>query len=113
MATSLNIDFNGSYDLLVWILKKYKKQLPYNGEIKYFALMNNYTLYCSTHWKHYGVNSRVWNTLHKDLTIAFLMNRIELVELDDLKMMYDVWKKDDSIPYNDYEVKNYKSNTKN
>lgn len=105
----LNITFHGSYNLLVWILKKYRNQLPYNGEIKQFVLQNNYTLYCSTHWKKYGVNSRVWNTLHKDLIICFLMNKIENISLSELKQMYEFWKKDDSIAYNDYEVKNYKS----
>jgi hypothetical protein len=109
MSNDLNITFHGSYNLLVWILKKYRNQLPYNGEIKQFVLQNNYTLYCSTHWKKYGVNSRVWNTLHKDLIICFLMNKIENISLSELKQMYEFWKKDDSIAYNDYEVKNYKS----
>jgi hypothetical protein len=109
MSNDLNITFHGSYNLLVWILKKYRIQLPYNGEIKQFVLQNNYTLYCSTHWKKYGVNSRVWNTLQKDLIICFLMNKIENISLSELKQMYEFWKKDDSIAYNDYEVKNYKS----
>lgn len=105
ITSNLNITFHGSYDLLVWILKKYRNQLPYNGEVKQFVLQNNYTLYCSTHWKKYGVNSRVWNAIHKDLLIAFLMGKIEIVSLNDLKKMYEIWKKDDSIAHNDYNIK--------
>jgi len=39
---NLNIKFNRSYIFFKWILQKYKTQLPYNGEIKQFAITNNY-----------------------------------------------------------------------
>lgn len=93
MISSFNITFFGSYELLVWILKKYKKELPYGGKIKQFIFYNNYSLYCSTHWKRYGVIPRVWNTLNKDLHIAFLMGKIEMISLNDLKKMYEIERK--------------------
>lgn len=92
----LNIKFNGSYYLFLWILKKYKNQLPYNGEIKQFALANNYCPKICDQWRNYGVGNRVWNLLHKDLTIACLMNKIEIANVFELEKMYNEWKKDDS-----------------
>lgn len=97
----LNVHFNGSYKLFKWILKKYKKQLPYNGNVKDFAVSNNYCPQISDHWRYYGVGHRVWNLLHKDLTILFLMNKIEIANLNELKNMFEAWKKDDSKGLND------------
>jgi hypothetical protein len=90
---NFNITFHGSYDLLIWIIKRYKKELPYNGEIRQFVLQNNYTEYCSTSWKHNGVNPRVWNSLNKDLIMAFLLNKIQMVSLYDLKNEFNLIKK--------------------
>lgn len=85
----LNIKFKGSYELLCWILKKYKNELPYNGYIGHFATANNYYFTCSKEWKRYGVNYKVWNLLHKDLTIAYLMNKIEIANLNELQKIYN------------------------
>lgn len=93
----MNIKFSGSYYLFLWILRKYKKELPYNGEVKQFALANNYSFKICDQWRNYGIGYRVWNLLHKDLTIAFLMGRIEIANLEDLRSSYEDWKKNDSI----------------
>lgn len=93
----LNIKFSGDYYLLLWILRKYKKELPYQGCIKYFALNNNYSLKVCDAWRRYGVGYKVWNILHKDLTILFLMGKIEMISLSELEEAWNVWKKDDSI----------------
>ena len=62
--------FSGSYELLKWILRKYKDELPYNGSIMNFATLNHYTQsICSSKWKHNGVGYRVWGSLEKDLVI--------------------------------------------
>lgn len=102
-SIDLNLHFNGSYSLFRWILRKYKKELPYNGEVKQFALANNYCPKICDHWRNYGVGYRVWNLLHKDLTIAFLMNKINVSNIYDLQNMYEAWKKDDTISINDYK----------
>lgn len=96
-AIDLNVRFNGSYYLLLWILKKYKKELPYNGEVKQFALSNNYSIKICDQWRNYGVGYRVWNLLHKDLTIGFLIGKIQCANLFELEEMWEAWKKDDSI----------------
>lgn len=85
----LNIKFNGSYPLFKWILQKYKTQLPYNGEVKQFAIQNNYCPKMSCQWRNYGVGFRVWNILHKDLTIAFLINKIEITNVYELEKIFN------------------------
>lgn len=100
---NLNIKFNGGYYLLRWILKKYKNELPYNGQIKYFALQNNYSEKSVDAWRNCGVGNRVWNILHKDLTILYLTNKIEVANLFELEKMHEAWKKDDTISINDYK----------
>ena len=98
----LNIKFNGSYYLFRWILKKYKNELPYIGQIKQFALQNNYVAGVCDQWRNYGVGNRVWNLLHKDLTILYLTNKIQVANLFELQKMYNAWKKDDTISINNY-----------
>lgn len=88
-AIDLNIKFKGSYELLCWILKRYKKELPYSGYIGHFATANNYYFSCSKEWKRYGVNYKVWNLLHKDLVIGYLMNKIEVANLNQLQEIYN------------------------
>ena len=100
---NLNIKFNGGYYLLRWILKKYKNELPYNGQIKHFALQNNYSEKSVDTWRMNGVGNRVWNILHKDLTILYLTNKIEVANLFELEKMHEAWKKDDTISINDYK----------
>lgn len=85
----LNIKFNGSYEFFRWILLKYKNELPYCGYASHFALQNNYCVSSPKDWKHYGVGYRVWNLLHKDLTIAFLMGKIEKANIFELQEIYN------------------------
>jgi hypothetical protein len=98
----LNIKFNGSYYLFRWILKKYKNDLPYNGQIKQFAIQNNYGAGVCDQWRNYGVGNRVWNLLHKDLTILYLTNKIQVANLFELQKLHEAWKKDDTISINNY-----------
>ena len=85
---NINIKFNGSYLLFRWILQKYKKQLPYNGEIKQFAIENNYCPKICDQWRNYGVGCRAWNLLNKDLAISFLIGKIDNANVYDLEKMY-------------------------
>ena len=98
----LSIKFNGSYYLFRWILKKYKNDLPYNGQIKQFAIQNNYGAGVCDQWRNYGVGNRVWNLLHKDLTILYLTNKIQVANLFELQKLHEAWKKDDAISINNY-----------
>jgi len=87
-----NVRFSGEYRLLKWIVKKYKDELPYGGEIMRFAYALPYGKSISFDWETYGVPSRVWNSLHKDLTIAALMNKIDVANLrtlQELKKEYE------------------------
>lgn len=86
--TTALIKFSGSYELLKWILLKYKTQLPYNGELKQFAVKNNYCPDICDHWRNYGVGYRVWTLLQKDLVISHLMDRIEMFDLKDLQKLH-------------------------
>jgi len=91
-----NLRFSGSYYLLKWILAKYKKELPYGGEIKQFSLQNHYSINICDQWRNYGVGYRVWNIIHKDLLIAHLVGKIESLKdssLHKLKGDYEAWKK--------------------
>lgn len=74
---TLNVRFTGDYEFLKWILKKYKNQLPYDGEILKFASQTFYSKDISYSWRRFGVQVRAWNQLHKDLIIAHLIGRIE------------------------------------
>lgn len=102
-AVDLNIKFNGSYQLLKWILRKYTRELPYNGKVKEFSIQNNFSEAICNKWINYGVGNRVWNLLHKDLTILYLTNKIPTANLFELEKMYEAWKKDDTISINDYK----------
>jgi len=82
---NLNIKFNRSYIFFKWILQKYKIQLPYNGEIRQFAITNNYCPKICDQWRNYGVGYRVWNLLHKDLIISFLIGKIDNLDLYELE----------------------------
>jgi len=82
---NLNIKFNRSYIFFKWILQKYKTQLPYNGEIRQFAITNNYCPKICDQWRNYGVGYRVWNLLHKDLIISFLIGKIDNLDLYELE----------------------------
>jgi len=74
----MNRGFSGSYGLLKWIIRKYHKELEYNGSIMKFTLHNHYTTsICSSKWKHEGVGYRVWAILEKDLIIATLMGKVK------------------------------------
>lgn len=87
---SLNTCFKGSYALMKWIVKKYKRELPYCGEILQFGLKNSYSKNISYCWEHYGVPPRAWNSLHKDLVIAHLIGKIkEPRSLRELKREHD------------------------
>jgi hypothetical protein len=99
----LNIRFNGSYYFFRWILKRYKNDLPYNGQIKQFAIQNNYNNGACDQWRDYGVGNRVWNLLHKDLTILYLTNKIQVANLFELQKLHEAWKKDDTISINNYK----------
>ena len=73
-----NVTFHGEYSLLKKILMKYKKELPYEGSVMTFVDSLPYALGSTgNNWNKYGVPVRVWNCLHKDLTIARLMGRIK------------------------------------
>jgi hypothetical protein len=82
---NLNIKFNRSYIFFKWILQKYKIQLPYNGEIRQFAITNNYCPKICDQWRNYGVGYRVWNLLHKDLIISFLIGKIDTTDFYQLE----------------------------
>lgn len=86
--TELNTKFNGSYELLKYILKKYTNELPYKGQVKIFTVSNGYCPMAGDQWRNYGVSPRVWNLLHKDLTILFLLNKISIVNLNDLQQEF-------------------------
>lgn len=73
-----NCNFAGSYDLFKYIIQTYRDELPYNGLIKNFVIDNNYSETTHISWAcTAGVNARIWNTLQKDLTIAWLCGRIK------------------------------------
>jgi hypothetical protein len=85
MNININIKFNGSYLFFRWVLQHYKNQLPYNGEVKQFAIENNYCPKICDQWRNYGVGYRVWNLLHKDLIISFLIGKIDCADFYDLE----------------------------
>lgn len=86
--TTALIKFSGSYQFLRWVLYKYKAELPYKGEVKQFAVLNNYCEDICNHWRNCGVGYRVWTLLQKDLVISHLMDKIEVFDLKDLQKEY-------------------------
>jgi len=73
-----NVRFTGSYELLKWVIKKYKNELPYCGSILNYGKKNHYSeKNLSFFWKRNGVPVRAWNQLHKDLVMARLIGRIK------------------------------------
>lgn len=84
---NFNVEFRGSYSLLKWIIAKYKKELPYNGLILNFIHQIHYTRNVCANWEAYGVPSRVWNSVHKDLIMANLMQRIKDEDVKDLEQL--------------------------
>lgn len=74
---TFNLRFSGSYDLLKWIVSKYKKELPYDGMVIKFMNDTFYTKDSSYSWNKNGVPTRVWNVLNKDLVMATLLGRIK------------------------------------
>jgi len=91
-SITFNVRFSGSYNLLKWILLKYREELPYEGMvIKY---MNDvlYTNNSSYGWNKYGVPNRVWNILHKDLTMARLLGKIKDEEAKTLEQLKEEFK---------------------
>lgn len=76
-----NIRFTGDYQLLKWIINKYKGRLPYNGIMDFM----NQNLYSAKNtawfWEKGGVPQRVWNSIHKDLIMARLTGRIKDEEI--------------------------------
>lgn len=92
MTSTFNLNFNGDYQLLKWIIKKYKDELPYNGEILKFSASLPYSNNMSNNWNLYGVPIRVWNSIHKDITISYLMGKIkedEFKTLGELKKEFE------------------------
>jgi hypothetical protein len=81
-----NTRFNGSYELLEYILKKYKDILPYNGEVSNLAREYHYYKDIKYTWQKYGVHSRIWACLRKDLIILYLVSKLDKnVSLEELK----------------------------
>lgn len=78
----LNIEFNGSYALLKYIIQKYK---IYNSEITKFITENNYGVTAAIAWRKKGVPPRVWNLIHKDLIMLRCIGRTEENEVMSLK----------------------------
>ena len=90
MDLQFNVKFTGEYELFKWIIKKYKQELPYCGEILEFARQNFYSKDLCHSWKYNGIQTRTWNCLHKDLIMGFLTGKIkELKTLQELKEEFD------------------------
>lgn len=87
-----NVKFSGDYDLLKWILVKYKEALPYDGKIESYGQKTFYSEKNISHfWKNRGVPIRVWNQLHKDLTLARLLGRIDEKDIKTLKELESIF----------------------
>jgi len=88
-----NIRFSGDYQFFKWIIKKYKKELPYNGEIGIYTEDNFYSKNNSTwFWAERGVPTRAWNSLYKDLIMARLMGRIKEDQIRTLEELEEEFK---------------------
>jgi hypothetical protein len=75
----LNIKFEGSYELLKWIIIKYE---IYNSQVTKFITSSSYGISSSSSWRKNGVPPRVWNIMHKDLIMLRVTGKI-----DDNKVM--------------------------
>jgi hypothetical protein len=82
----LNTDFEGSYQLLKYIVEKYE---IYNSQVTKFVTENNYGISATSSWrKKDTVPNRVWNLVHKDLIMLRLTGKIledEVLTLEDLQ----------------------------
>ncbi len=65
-SESLDIKFEGHYNLLKYILGKYS---IYNSQITRFITDNYYGISASSSWRKRKVPALVWNMIHKDLVI--------------------------------------------
>jgi len=92
----LNIDFEGDYAFLKWIIYKHDTVLPYDGIVDY-ACCNLYTKNSSHFWGQNGVPKRVWNQLHKDLLILGLVGRINYSGIESLEKMRKEFKKEEGL----------------
>jgi hypothetical protein len=89
-----NTKFNGSYELLEYVLKKYKSELPYNGEVSELAKQYSFFKDIKYTWQKYGVHNRLWALIRKDLTILYLCGKLETnISLEELKIEFDLNKK--------------------
>jgi hypothetical protein len=77
-----NTIFAGSYDFFKYVLKKYR---IYKGQPYTYFRSNGYKC---CRWNYTGVPTKVWNLLHKDLTILSLSGLIEFENLEQLKNEY-------------------------
>jgi hypothetical protein len=85
----LNINFNGSYALLKYIVQKYE---IYNSEITKFITENNYGISATSSWRKKGVPPRVWNLVHKDLIMLRCLGRMkedEVMTLEQLEREFE------------------------
>lgn len=84
---TLTNGFSGSYDLLKFIIAEFNIN---SGLISSFAEAKGYTAHCAWKgWTSYGVPIKIWNTLHKDLTILNKSrNDQKYTSLEDLKKQY-------------------------
>lgn len=74
-AEDLNTKFEGSYELLKYIISKYE---IYGSQITRFSTENNYSISsCKTWSKNNKVPIRVWNIIHKDLVMLRLLGKIK------------------------------------
>jgi hypothetical protein len=82
----LNTSFEGSYQLLKYIVDKYE---IYNAQVTKFVTENNYGISATSSWRKKGmVPNRVWNLIHKDLIMLRLLGGIkedEIMTLEDLE----------------------------
>jgi hypothetical protein len=83
--------FSGSYELLEFVLNKYDLY-----ECKVSKLVEEYNYNDKQRWGGYpkwwhyqGIPLRVWNLLHKDLTILSLSGLIEFDNLEQLRSEYE------------------------
>jgi hypothetical protein len=85
----LNTKFEGSYQLLKYIVEKYG---IYNSQITKFITENNYGISASSKWRKEKVPNKVWNLVHKDLIMLRLMGKIlehEVMTLEELEAEFN------------------------
>ena len=81
----LDIDFEGSYQLLKWIIEKYG---IYNSQITRFITDNFYGISVSSSWRAKKVPKFVWNLIHKDL-IIYGMSGKDVKTLEELQEEFE------------------------